>query len=32
MRVRKSELIAEVDDLTVGAWDREAEPDPSQRR
>jgi crotonobetaine/carnitine-CoA ligase len=32
MRVRKSELIAEVDDLTVGAWDREAVMDPSQRR
>jgi crotonobetaine/carnitine-CoA ligase len=32
MRVRKSELITEVDDLTVGAWDRETEPDSSQRR
>jgi crotonobetaine/carnitine-CoA ligase len=32
MRVRKSELIAEVDDLTVGAWDRETEPKSSQRR
>lgn len=32
MRVRKSELIAEVDDLTVGAWDREAMTDPRQRR
>jgi crotonobetaine/carnitine-CoA ligase len=32
MRVRKSELIAEVDDLTVGAWDREDVIDPSQRR
>jgi carnitine-CoA ligase len=32
MRVRKSELIAEADDLTIGAWDRETESESSQRR
>ena len=31
MRVRKSELIAEVEDLTADAWDREAVPSTNER-
>lgn len=32
MRVRKSELITEVEDLTADAWDREAVPNANERK